>query len=263
MNKISIYKVDAFTNKLFTGNPAAVCPLKKWLPDNVMQSIALENNLSETAFFVLEDDEVLIRWFTPKVEIELCGHATLASAHIIFNELKYRKEKLIFNTFFGEKITVFKENDFFSMDFPSYEPEQSDIDLETIKNILNANPIDFLTGIYGLAIFNTHEEINAISPNFELLKKLPYKGIIVTAPGKDSDFVSRFFGPNVGIKEDPVTGSAHCLLIPYWYKQLKKNQMIAHQLSSRGGELFCSYHKDRVRIGGNAITFLKGEITLT
>tara|TARA_B100001287_G_scaffold87685_1_gene73426 strand:+ start:433 stop:1224 length:792 start_codon:yes stop_codon:yes gene_type:complete len=262
MDNILLYKVDTFTDKLFSGNTAAVCPLKKWLPDDVMQSIAFENNLSETAFFKLDDDEVDIRWFTPKVEIELCGHATLASAHIIYNEIGYKKEKLIFNTSFGEKISVFKENNFFSMDFPSYVPEKANIDLEIIKNVLCANPYDFLTGIYGLAIFNTQEEITAISPNFDLFKNLPYKGIIVTAPGNNSDFVSRFFGPNLGIKEDPVTGSAHCSLIPYWYKRLKKNQMIAHQLSSRGGELFCSYHEDRVRIGGRAITFLKGEIIL-
>ena len=262
MDKILLYKVDTFTDKLFSGNTAAVCPLKKWLPDDVMQSIAFENNLSETAFFKLDDDEVHIRWFTPKVEIELCGHATLASAHIIYNEIGYKKEKLIFNTSFGEKISVFKENNFFSMDFPSYEPEKPNIDLEIIKNALCANPYDFLKGIYGLAIFNTQEEITAISPNFDLFKNLPYKGIIVTAPGNNTDFVSRFFGPNIGINEDPVTGSAHCTLIPYWYKRLKKNQMIAHQLSSRGGELFCSYHKDRVRIGGRVVTFLKGEIIL-
>ena len=262
MDKILLYKVDTFTDKLFSGNTAAVCPLKKWLPDDVMQSIAFENNLSETAFFKLDDDEVHIRWFTPKVEIELCGHATLASAHIIYNEIGYKKEKLIFNTSFGEKISVFKENNFFSMDFPSYEPEKPNIDLEIIKNALCANPYDFLIGIYGLAIFNTQEEITAISPNFDLFKNLPYKGIIVTAPGNNTDFVSRFFGPNLGINEDPVTGSAHCTLIPYWYKRLKKNQMIAHQLSSRGGELFCSYHKDRVRIGGRVVTFLKGEIIL-
>ena len=263
MDRIVLYKVDAFTDRIFRGNPAAVCPLKKWLPDNIMQLIASENNLSETAFFVIDNDEVLIRWFTPKVEIELCGHATLASAHIIFNEIGYKKEKLIFNTFFGEKISVFKENNFFSMDFPSYKTEKSNIDLEIIKNALDANPYDFLSGIYGLAIFNTEEEIVSISPKFDLFKNLPNKGIIVTAPGNNSDFVSRFFAPKLGIKEDPVTGSAHCLLIPYWYKRLKKNQMLAHQLSSRGGELFCSYHKDRVRIGGHAITFLKGEIILT
>ena len=260
---IRLYKVNAFTDKLFRGNPAAVCPLKKWLPDNIMQSIASENNLSETAFFVLDDDEILIRWFTPKVEIELCGHATLASAHIIFNELGYKKEKLIFNTYFGEKIIVLKENNFFSMDFPSYPLEKSNFDLEIIKDVLGARPNNFFSGIYGLAIFNFEEEITAITPKFDLFKNIPFKGIIVSAPGNNSDFVSRFFAPTLGIKEDPVTGSTHCLLIPYWYKRLKKKQMLAHQLSSRGGELFCSYNQDRVRIGGNAVTFVKGEILLT
>ena len=225
MNKIVLYKVDAFTDKLFRGNPAAVCPLKNWLPDNVMQSIATENNLSETAFFLLDDGEVLIRWFTPEVEIELCGHATLASAHIIFNELEYKKEKLIFKTSFGEKIIVLKEDNFFSMDFPSYPPEKSNFNLETIKNVLGARPNEFFSGIYGLATFNTEEEITAISPKFELFKNLPFKGIIVSAPGNNSDFVSRFFAPTLGIKEDPVTGSAHCLLIPYWYKRLKKTNV--------------------------------------
>lgn len=263
MDKIELYKVDTFTDTLFRGNPAAVCPLKKWLSDNLMQSIASENNLSETAFFVIEGDEVLIRWFTPKLEIELCGHATLASAHILFNEMLYKKKKIIFKTSFGEKIIVFKENNYLSMDFPSLESKECNIDLKLITNALSVRPSRFLSGLYGLAIFNTQEEITKISPKFELLEKLPINGIIVTAPGNYSDFVSRFFAPKLGIKEDPVTGSAHCLLIPYWSKRLKKVQMLAHQLSSRGGELFCAYNKGRVRIGGHAITFLKGAIILS
>lgn len=262
MENSKIYIVNTFTDKLFEGNLAGVCPLEKWLPDNVMQSIALENNLSETAFFVIEDGTALIRWFTPKIEVKLCGHATLASAHILFNELSYKKKKIIFNTFFGEEIIVSKENNIYFMDFPAYKTERSDLDLESIKDALGVKPYEFLSGFYGLAIFKNQEEIISISPKFSLLKKLPIQGIIVTAPGNNSDFVSRFFAPNLGINEDPVTGSAHCLLIPYWYNQLKKTKMLAHQLSLRGGILYCSYHTDRVQIGGQAITFLKGKIRL-
>ena len=184
MDKTEIYIVNTFTDKLFEGNLAGVCPLKKWLPDSVMQSIALENNLSETAFFVIDDDIAHIRWFTPKVEVKLCGHATLASAYILFNELSYKKEKIIFNTFFGEKIKIFKENNIYFMDFPAYKTEQSNLDLETIKNALGMKPYNFLSGFYGLAIFKNEEEIISISPKFSLLKKLPIKGIIATAPGK-------------------------------------------------------------------------------
>ena len=177
MDKTEIYIVNTFTDKLFEGNLAGVCPLKKWLPDSVMQSIALENNLSETAFFVIDDDIAHIRWFTPKVEVKLCGHATLASAYILFNELSYKKEKIIFNTFFGEKISVFKENNIYFMDFPAYKTEQSNLDLETIKNALGMKPYNFLSGFYG-RYFENEEEIISISPKFSLLKNYQLKELL-------------------------------------------------------------------------------------
>ena len=263
MEKIKLYKVNAFTNQLFNGNPAAVCPLSEWLPDDIMQSIATENNLSETAFFIRKDHEIEIRWFTPKVEVELCGHATLACAHVIYNEYKYVDDKLIFSTFFGEKINVHKEKNLFFMDFPSHKTKKSPFNAKLLNNALDGtSPEDFLSGFYDIAIFKTQEEITSISPKFNLLKQLPNKGLIITAPGKNVDFVSRFFAPKLGIDEDPVTGSAHCLLIPYWYNRLNKKNMLALQLSPRGGELFCTYHNNRVGIGGYAVTFLEGEIRL-
>ncbi len=262
MKKIKIYQVDAFTNKLFSGNPAAVCPLDDWLPDEVMQSIALENNLSETAFFIKNKDKFYLRWFTPKVEIDLCGHATLATAHIIYTEMDYKSDNIAFNIKSGEVLNVTRNHDKLIMNFPSYEPKSIDHNIEEITDALGIQPTLFLHCNYGLAVFNTEEEVIQMKPNLLALEKLPYKGIIITAPSKKVDFVSRFFGPNVGIPEDPVTGGAHCELIPYWYNRLNKKDMIAKQLSQRGGVLYCSYLGNRVNIGGKAITYMCGDILL-
>ncbi len=262
MKKIKIYQVDAFANKLFSGNPAAVCPLDDWLPDETMQSIALENNLSETAFFTKDKDKFFLRWFTPKVEIDLCGHATLAAAHIIYTEMNYQDDNIEFNIKSGDVLNVHRDQYKLSMNFPAYEPISMEQNFNELYDALGVRPSLFLHCNYGLAVFRNEEEIIQITPKFNSLEKLRYNGIIVTAPGNDVDFVSRFFGPKLGIPEDPVTGGAHCELIPYWSKCLNKKDMIARQLSKRGGELYCSYLDDRVIIGGKAITYMQGELLL-
>lgn len=262
MKKIKIYQVDAFTNKLFSGNPAAVCPLDDWLPDEAMQSIALENNLSETAFFIKDKDKFFLRWFTPKVEIDLCGHATLAAAHIIYTEMDYEDDNIAFNIKSGDILHVHRDQYKLSMNFPTYEPIIIEQNLDQLYNAFGLRPSLFLNCNYGMAVFKNENEIIKILPNFNTIEKLPFDGIIVTAPGDNVDFVSRFFAPKFGIPEDPVTGGAHCELIPYWSKQLNKKDMIAKQLSKRGGEIYCSYLGDRVSIGGKAITYMQGELIL-
>ena len=262
MKTLKIYQVDAFTSEIFSGNPAAVCPLNEWLPDHVMQSIAAENNLSETAFFTRENSEFLIRWFTPTIEIDLCGHATLASAHVLYSELELKEENVEFHTKTGDLLKVTRDNEIISMDFPSHVSKQYDCDLNEIGEALGAKPIAFESATYGLAIFENERDILNLNPNFQAIKKLEHDGIIVTAPGDDVDFVSRFFGPKLGIPEDPVTGGAHCSLIPYWSKRLAKKNLIARQLSKRGGELYCAHRGDRVQIGGRAITYLRGELLI-
>ena len=262
MNRVKIYQVDAFASELFAGNPAAVCPLTTWLPDNIMQSIAMENNLSETAFFIIKDDKFFIRWFTPKVEIDLAGHPTLATAHIIFNEIFPEKDNIQFHTKVGDILNVSRNKNILSMDFPSYHPVPQESKLEEVSAALKSSPSKFLFSRYGMAVYKSENEILNISPNFDKLERLQYNGIIVTAPGNKCDFVSRFFAPKFGILEDPVTGSAHCELIPYWAKILKKQDMLARQLSSRGGELHCSNLEGRVIIGGEAITYMHGELLL-
>ena len=261
MSRIKIYQVDAFTSKLFSGNPAAVCPLKNWLSDDIMQSIAMENNLSETSFFLKKNDNFYIRWFTPKVEIDLAGHPTLATAHIIFEEMLYKKDSIKFYSRFGDILTVVRKKNIYSMDFPSYSPVSQKSKLKEVSVALKSVPEKFLYGRYGMAVFRNENEILDLNPNFDAIMKLKLNGIIATAPGNNSDFVSRFFAPKLGINEDPVTGSAHCELIPYWSKVLKKKNMLAIQLSSRGGELYCSYLGERVVIGGKAITYMQGELT--
>ena len=262
MKKIKIFQVDAFTSNLFSGNPAAVCFLNNWLPDETMQSIALENNLSETAFLIKKKDKFFLRWFTPKVEIDLCGHATLASAHIIYSEMNYSSDIIEFNIKSGDVLSVNRNNNLLTMNFPAYEPKIVDQNLDEIYDAFGVRPKFFFYNKYGLAVFKNEEEIIKIVPNLNLIEKLFYNGIIVTAPGENVDFVSRFFAPKFGIPEDPVTGGAHCELIPYWSKRLNKNDMIAMQLSKRGGVVYCSYLKDRVNMGGEAITYMQGEILL-
>ena len=262
MTKIKIYQVDAFTSKLFSGNPAAVCPLDNWLSDEVMQSIALENNLSETAFLIKKKDKFFLRWFTPKVEIDLCGHATLASAHIIYSEMNYKSDCIKFFIKSGDVLTVNRNHNLLTMNFPAYEPKIVDHSLDELYDAFGVRPTLFLYCKYGLAVFNNEEEIIKILPKLNEIEKLPYDGVIVTSPGKNVDFVSRFFAPKFGIPEDPVTGGAHCELIPYWSKRLNKQNMIAKQLSKRGGVIHCSYLGGRITIGGEATTYMKGELLI-
>ena len=260
MKKIKIFQVDAFAHTLFSGNPAAVCPLESWLDDDIMQSIAQENNLSETAFFIIKNNKYYIRWFTPKVEMDLAGHPTLAAAYIIFKELSPKKKYVEFVTPSGDILSVSLKKNILSMEMPSYFPKPRNF--KNISNALRSDPVKFLYGIYGMAVFRSQKEIIKLSPNFDALKKISYDGIIATAPGNDCDFVSRFFAPKLGIEEDPVTGSAHCQLIPYWSKILAKKNMFAKQLSPRGGELYCTNLEDRVIIGGKCIIYMKGDLIL-
>jgi len=257
--KIPIYQVDAFTDKAFGGNPAAVCPLEFWPDDKILQSIAAENNLSETAFFVEDENLFQIRWFTPEVEINLCGHATLASAHVIINHLDYHYEKIQFDSKSGI-LNVFKKDGMLTLDFPTAELSPAIIKGD-FSEAIGKIPIGLFKGNNKLlAIYETEQNIIEINPDFGKLGKLDFIGIIVTAPGNNTDFVSRFFAPKVGINEDPVTGSAHTLLIPFWADRLEKEKLQALQLSKRKGELFCEYKGDRVWISGHAITYLTGTI---
>lgn len=262
MDKVKIFQVDAFTSSLFAGNPAAVCPLNNWLDDKVLQCIAMENNLSETAFFIIRDNKFYLRWFTPKAEIDLAGHPTLATAHIIFEEIFPGKNNIQFHTKVGDLLTVSMKKNLYSMDFPSYSPMPEDSKLKEVSIVLKSMPSKFLFGRYGMAVYENEQDILKISPNFDALMDLDCDGIIVTAPGNNCDFVSRFFAPKLGIQEDPVTGSAHCELIPYWSKIFNKQNMLARQLSKRGGELHCSNLGDRVIIGGEAVTYMRGELIL-
>ena len=259
--KIPIYQVDAFTSEIFKGNPAAVCPLKNWLPDKIMQEIAKENNLSETAFFINKNNIFDIRWFTPVSELDLAGHPTLATAHVIIKELNFQLDKIIFKTEIGDTLTVTKENNLFIMNFPS-RPPKLDKNIEAVSEALGKKPLELFRNRDAVAVFKNEEDIKSMTPSMDKLKKLDYPAVIVTAPGEKVDFVSRNFAPKLGIPEDPVTGSAHCELIPYWSKILNKKELLANQISERGGKLYCTHNEDRVTIGGEAVTFLRGEIEI-
>jgi PhzF family phenazine biosynthesis protein len=257
--KLRIYQADAFASGLFKGNPAAVVPLNEWLPDGIMQQISAENNLSETAFFIPEGDHFHIRWFTPKAEVNLCGHATLATAHVLFNELNFQKNQLVFNSKSG-LLTVEKIGNKLQLDFPAdlAQPVKS---VSVFAEALGFGPIATFKGRTDyLLLFDSEEIIRNMNPNFYLLKQTDARGIIVTAKGNKVDFVSRFFAPGVGIDEDPVTGSAHTTLVPFWSEKLNKTEFTALQLSERGGELWCSLVGNRVLIAGKAVTYLRGEI---
>lgn len=259
---LPIYQVDAFSNQLFKGNPAAVVPLEKWLPDEIMQNIAMENNLSETAFFISQGDGFSIRWFTPSTEVKLCGHATLASAHVLYNHLGYNGITINFHSKKG-LLTVKRDNDILQLDFPAAALNEVPVP-EKLIEALGKKPVGcFIGGDDLLALFQNEKEIRELAPRYEILSKLPYRGIIVTSESMQVDFVSRFFAPAVGVNEDPVTGSAHTLLIPFWASILDKHDMIAHQVSKRGGVLFCKNMGERVLIAGNAVTYLIGEISVS
>lgn len=257
--KLTIYQVDAFAKEIFKGNPAAICPLDEWLETNLMQKIALENNLSETAFFVKKEDHYEIRWFTPGSEIDLCGHATVASAYVIFEVLKLEENFIRFHSHKSGELSVEKNGDVLTLDFPSRPVSPAEAPAGLIEAIGKAPKEIFKARDYFL-VYENEREILDINPDFTALLKVNAHGFIVTAKGDSSDFVSRFFAPEVGVFEDPVTGSAHCNLIPYWAEKLGKNELFGRQVSARGGELFCELRGDRVKIGGNAVLYLEGEI---
>ncbi|MEP6902313.1 MAG: PhzF family phenazine biosynthesis protein [Actinomycetota bacterium] len=258
---LQIYQVDAFTNKLFAGNPAAVCPLTEWLADDVMLKIAAENNLAETAFFVKSGDVYEIRWFTPAVEVNLCGHATLASAFVIFNCLNLEDKTVNFYSSRSGNLSVEKQGDVLTLDFPRYGVNEIEIEAALVEAV-GKRPLQTweTQGNMVLMLFETEAEIAEIAPDMSLLAKIPFDEVIVTAKGDSADFVSRMFAPRIGIAEDPVTGAIHCSLIPFWAERLGKETLYARQISARGGELFCELNGTRVKIGGNATLYLKGEI---
>ena len=261
----TLYQVDAFTNKLFCGNPAAVIPLEKWIDDKLMQQLAMENNLSETVFFVPSSEQDIdydIRWFTPAIEINLCGHATLASAYVLYKFLGFKKAKIVFHSKSG-KLEVENNGDVFRMDFPSWPPEKL---YEYHPGLQKALGVDEIVGVYKyrdlLVELPNERVVRNCKPDFTLLKSIGEK-VIITAPGSDDiDFVSRFFAPSAGIDEDPVTGSSHSQLIPFWSEKLGKKKMVALQVSERGGELLCGMWGDRVTMAGQCVFYMKGEVTL-
>ncbi|MFS0861170.1 PhzF family phenazine biosynthesis protein [Fredinandcohnia sp. 179-A 10B2 NHS] len=257
--KIPIYQIDAFTNEQFKGNPAAVCPLEEWLPDEIMQKIAAENNLAETAFFVKKEDGYELRWFTPVDEIDLCGHATLASAFVVFTHLDKGIANIKFSTKSGI-LEVSKHENLLTMLFPSREGEKWDTIPEELIRGLGKEPLELYKARDYLAVYETEQDILNLKLDMNELAKIDALGVIVTAKGNDVDFVSRFFAPNTGIDEDPVTGSAHCTLVPYWKKVLNKNQFTALQVSERGGKLFCEDLGEKIKLSGEAVAFLEGYI---
>jgi len=257
---IQFFQIDAFTNRVFAGNPAGVCFLSRWLEDPILQSIAAENNLSETAFLVPADDHYELRWFTPKVEVDLCGHGTLASAFAVFEYVKPQARRVDFQTQSG-MLSVERRGDLLMMDFPARRPEPCPPP-DQLAEILGIPPGQTLRARDLMVVYEEEEQIRNLKPDMERLAGLDCFAVIATAPGKNSDFVSRFFAPKVGVSEDPVTGSSHCTLIPYWSERLGKKELHALQLSERGGELFCLDQGDRVSIGGRAVTYLSGTIRI-
>jgi PhzF family phenazine biosynthesis protein len=256
--RIPIYQVDAFANRLFAGNPAAVCPLADWLEDRTMQSIAAENNLAETAFFVRNGDGYDLRWFTPTLEVDLCGHATLASAFVVFEYVDGAAEVVRFRTRSGE-LVVRRKGELLSMDFPARPPKQCALDA-AVAAALGKPPRELWESRDYLAVYESEDEVQALAPDMKALAAVGHFAVIVTAPGRTSDFVSRFFAPASGVDEDPVTGSAHCTLVPFWAERLRRDELRALQVSSRGGELFCRNLGERVEIAGRALPYLEGFI---
>jgi predicted PhzF superfamily epimerase YddE/YHI9 len=256
--KLPLFQVDAFTRRMFGGNPAAVVLLEEWLPDETMQAIAAENNLAETAFVIPRSDVSPLRWFTPGMEVDLCGHATLATAHVLLRHCFPSLDRVTFSTRSGDLI-VARDGNVLSMDFPSRPGRPVEV-TDQIVSALGAKPREALLARDLLVIFEREEEVRAFRPDFERITSLETFALIISAPGDTVDFVSRFFAPRAGVPEDPVTGSAHCTLVPYWAARLGKHKLVAKQLSARGGDLSCELRGDRVIISGNAVEYLRGEI---
>jgi PhzF family phenazine biosynthesis protein len=255
--KIPVYHIDAFAGAVFSGNPAGVCPLDRWLDDETLQLIANENNLPVTAFLVERDDHYELRWFTPTVELNLCGHATVAAAVVLFNFMQTSKESVVFKARSGV-FQVVRNGDLVDMDFPLYEAAPCSTTPLDLVRALGREPKEILEGQSYLAVYEDEEDIRAIAPDMQLLKEVDCLGAIVTAVGKGSDFVSRYFVPRIGIPEDSATGSSHCTLAPYWSKRLGKRKLHALQLSQRGGELWCEVLDDKVRISARAVRYAEG-----
>lgn len=261
--KLPIYVVDAFTNNLFGGNPAAVCPLDAWLPDDLMQKLAAENNLAETVFFVKEGDRYRIRWFTPAVEVKLCGHATLASAHIFYTELGYTKDEILFDSLSGVLRVTKKSEGVYTLDFPADHPQPLSEYPPEIFEGLKISKAEVYKGAFDyMIVLSSQQEIEALQPDMKTIAKIKARGVIATAKGDEADFVSRCFFPQSGIDEDPVTGSAHTSTVPFWAKKFGKNNLKAIQLSKRRGYLDCELKGDRVLMSGNAVTYMKGEYNI-
>ena len=262
MMRLPIYQVDAFADRVFRGNPAAVCPLETWLPDATLQGIAAENNLSETAFFVREGNDYALRWFTPSVEVDLCGHATLASGYVVMRFLEPQRERVSFHTAKAGTLVVNRRADMLVMDFPAW-PAVPVAPPPRLFAALGGTPREVLRARDHLVLYGSAAEIAALTPDLAALAKVDCWAVIVTAPGENGiDFVSRFFAPAQGVPEDPATGSAHCTLVPYWAKRLGKTELEARQLSRRGGALSCALGGDRVSIAGKAVLYLEGRIAV-
>lgn len=261
--KLQLYQIDAFTNKIFHGNPACVVPLNAWLPDETLLKIAQENAVAETAFFIREGDKFHLRWFTPEIEMDLCGHATLATAHCLKTLLQYPREKVVFKTLSGE-LTVTFQNDLYALDFPSRMPSAATLP-EIILKSLSARPKEVFKSRDYVLVYDHESDVQNIQIDRQMFDQINLNpgGVIVTAKGDSCDFVSRFFTPQVSILEDPVTGSAHCSLIPFWSSRLNKKNLHARQISLRGGELFCQDNNDRVMIAGQAKTYSAGHLWIT
>jgi len=253
---IPYFEVHSFTDRIFHGNPAGVCLLEMWLEDDLMAAIAAENNLSETAFVVPIGNRYELRWFTPSVEVDLCGHATLATAYVLYEHLTYQDSAIIFDTKSGE-LAAWRDEDFFVMDFPSRPALSTDIPKHLTDGLRREVESVFKARDY-LVVFDSEEEVRNLDPDFSSLEKIDCEGIIVTAPGDEVDFVSRFFAPRMGILEDPVTGAAHSTLTPFWTERLGENPLRARQISERGGDLWCKQMDDRVYIAGRAALYAKG-----
>ncbi len=258
--ELTLYQIDAFASKPFEGNPAAVCPLDEWLPDELMQSIAEENNLSETAFFIPTGNGFHIRWFTPTSEVDLCGHATLAAAYVLFNFLGHKSDKVEFDSKSGI-LTVTKNDELLVMDFPAQPPVLCDIPKEIVK-AFDITPVECLKSEDFIVVFEREIDIESAKPDFEQLKKLDLRGVIITAKSSHYDFVARFFAPKYGVPEDPVTGSAYTQLAPYWASKIGPKRFRVKQVSLRGGELSCEIVNDRVLISGKAIKYMEGKIKI-
>lgn len=258
--RIPMFQVDAFTSQVFRGNPAAVCLLERWLDDGTLQSIAAENNLSDTAYLVGGDGSYEVRWMTPKQEVDLCGHATLASAFVLFAGAEKGREEIVFRSKSGE-LKVRRDGDLLTLDFPARPPQPMTASEELLEG-LGRPPREVWAARDYLAVFETEEQVRTLVPDYERLARVDRFAIIATAPGTRVDFVSRFFAPRQGIPEDPVTGSAHCTLVPFWSRRLGKKKLHALQVSPRGGELFCEDRGDRVAISGRAVRYLEGTIEI-